>query len=108
MPPDGVAAPLTSASSTLAVASADVAQMRWIARVGAALGRSLRVHALFIALIVVYVAAAMALPSLFGVKARFSPGLCSGVLLTVNAAIFAGLPSAAGSASCSRDSPPSS
>jgi len=45
MPPDAVAAPLTSASSTLAAASVDAARMPWIARVGAALGRSLRLHA---------------------------------------------------------------
>jgi PAP2 superfamily protein len=91
MPPDGVAASLTSASSPLAAASADAAQMRGIARVGAALGRSLRVHALFIALIAVYVVAAMVLPPLFGVQARFSPGLYNDVLLTVNAAFLAGL-----------------
>jgi len=97
MPPDGVASPLTSAPSALAAApagvfaSADIAQTRWIARVGAALVRSLRVHAFFIALIAVYVVAAMVVPPLLGVKSRFSPGLYSDVLLKVNAAFFAGL-----------------
>jgi len=91
MPPDGIAAPLTSASSPLAAASTDVARMRWIAHVGAALGRSLRIHSPFMALVVLYVAAAFVLPPLFGVQAQFSPGLYSDVLLTVNAAFFAGL-----------------
>src|SRR5262249_61179842 len=63
----------------------------WIARVGPALRRSLRVHAPFIALIAVYAAAAVILPPLFGVKARFAPGLYSDVLLTINAAFFLGL-----------------
>ncbi|HZF32974.1 MAG TPA: phosphatase PAP2 family protein [Candidatus Angelobacter sp.] len=65
--------------------------MRWIAHVGAALGRSLRIHSPFMALVVLYVAAAFVLPPLFGVQAQFSPGLYSDVLLTVNAAFFAGL-----------------
>jgi hypothetical protein len=90
MPPDGATSPLTSAPA-LTAASADAAGARWLARVGAALGRSLRVHALFILLIVVYIAAALVLPPLFGVKARFAPGLYSDVLLKVNAAFFAGL-----------------
>ena len=91
MPPDGAASPLTSAPSALAAVSADVGQTRWIAGVGAALARSFRIHALFIALIGVYVATAMVVPPLLGVNARFSPGLYSDVLLKVNAAFFAGL-----------------
>lgn len=91
MPPDGVASPLTSVPSAFAAASADVARTRWIARVGAALGRSLRVHAFFIALIAAYVAAALIVPPLLGVTSRFVPGLYSGVLMNVNAAFFAGL-----------------
>ena len=88
MPPDGAASPLTSA---LAAASADVAGQRWLAGVGPALRRSLRVHSPFIALVALYMAAAFVLPPLFGVRARFSPGLYSDVLLTVNAAFFLGL-----------------
>jgi hypothetical protein len=91
MPPDGVASPLTSTPSMLAAASADIAERRWVARVGAAFSRSLRVHSPFIALVVLYVAAAFILPPLFGVRARFSPGLYSDVLMTVNAAFFVGL-----------------
>jgi len=91
MPPDGVASPLLSASSVLAADAGAVAQLRWVARVGAALTHSLRVHSPFIALVVLYAAAAFTLPPLFGVPARFSPGLYSDVLLTVNAAFFAGL-----------------
>jgi PAP2 superfamily len=91
MPPDGAASPLTTAPTALAAASADVAPMRWAARVGAAFGRSLRVHALFMLLIAGYVAAALVLPPLFGVQSRYAPGLYSDVLLTVNAAFFLGL-----------------
>jgi len=91
MPPDGVASPLTSAPAALAAASGDVADTRWIAGFGAALGRSLRIHSPFIVLVVLYAAAAFVLPPLFGVRARFSPGLYSDVLLTVNTAFFAGL-----------------
>jgi membrane-associated phospholipid phosphatase len=89
MPPAGAASPLTAAPSALAAASADVARMRWIARVGAALGHSLRVHALFIAVIAVYVVAALVVPPLLGVKSRFSPGLYSDVLVKLDAAFFA-------------------
>jgi hypothetical protein len=91
MPPDGAASPLTSAPSALAAVSADVGRTRWIAGVRAALARSFRIHALFIVLIGVYAVAAMAVPPLLGVSARFSPGLYSDVLLKVNAAFFAGL-----------------
>jgi len=91
MPPDGALPPLTPASSALAVAPAGFVQARWLGRVGAALGRSLRLHALFILLIAVYVAAALIVPPLFGVTSRFAPGLYSDVLLKVNAAFFAGL-----------------
>jgi hypothetical protein len=90
MPPDGATSPLTSAPA-LTAASAEAAGLGWLARVGAALRRSLRMHALFIALIAAYVAAALVLPPLLGVTARFSPGLYSDVLLKVNAAFFAGL-----------------
>jgi hypothetical protein len=91
MPPDGAASPLTSAPTALAAAAGDVAEIRWIERVGAALGCSLRLHALFIALVAVYVVAALVLPPLFGVRSHFMPGLYSDVLLTVNAAFFSGL-----------------
>jgi hypothetical protein len=87
MPPDGAASPLTSALAP----SPAVAGQRWLARVRPALGRSLRVHSPFITLVVLYMAAAFILPPLFGVRARFSPGLYSDVLLTVNAAFFLGL-----------------
>ena len=88
MPPDGAASPLTSA---LPAASADVSGQRRLAGAGPALRRSLRIHSPFIALVVLYMAAAFVLPPLFGVHARFSPGLYSDVLLTVNAAFFLGL-----------------
>ena len=87
MPPDGAASPLTSALAP----SPAVARQRWLARVRPALGRSLRVHSPFITLVVLYMAAAFILPPLFGVRAPFSPGLYSDVLLTVNAAFFLGL-----------------
>jgi len=92
MPPDGATSPLTSAPAALAAAPvAAISGAGWIARVGPALRRSLRVHAPFIALIAVYAAAAVILPPLFGVQARFAPGLYSDVLLTINAAFFLGL-----------------
>jgi hypothetical protein len=97
MPPDGANSPLTSAPSALVavpggtVASIDLVQTRWPARVGAALGRSLRIHALFIALVAGYVLIALVVPPLLGVRARFVPGLYSDVFMTVNAAFFAAL-----------------
>ena len=86
MPPDGAATPLTSA-----LAAPDVAGQRWLVGAGPALRRSLRVHSPFIALVALYMVAAFVLPPLFGVQARFSPGLYSDVLLTVNATFFLGL-----------------
>lgn len=86
MPPDG-AASLTSAPSALPGAM----ETSWRARIGAALARSLRVHALFIWVIALYVAAALVLPPLLGVRARYAPGLYSDVLLKLNAALFAAL-----------------
>jgi hypothetical protein len=75
-------------SLTAAPAQRSDAGASWLARVGQAFGRSLRVHALFIALILVYLVAGIVIPPLLGVTAPFSPGLYSILLLQVTAAFL--------------------